>query len=96
MTFIGHRQTILDTDRQVHKQTDKQSIKYINIQTRLRQLVLKPGFRPKGRALGMYWKSQKISTASGQYFLSYVKKTTGGGGEIDPPPAGIGETSFLF
>ena len=29
----------------------------------LRQLVLKPGFRPKGR------KSQKISTASDQYFL---------------------------
>ena len=34
-------------------------------------------------------KSQKISTASDQYFLSYVKKTTGGG-QIDPPPAGIG------
>jgi len=40
---------------------------------RLRQLVLKPGFRPKGRALGIK-KSQKISTASDQYFLSYVKK----------------------
>ena len=36
----------------------------------------------------MYEKS-KISTASDQYFLSYVKKTTGGG-QIDPPPAGIG------
>ena len=34
-------------------------------------------------------KSQKMSTASDQYFLSYVKKTTGGG-QIDPPPAGIG------
>ena len=22
--------------------------------------------------------------------MSYVKKTTGGGGQIDPPPAGIG------
>jgi len=32
-------------------------------------------------------KSQKISTASDQYFLSYVKKTTGGG-QIDPPPSG--------
>ena len=31
---------------------------------------------------GMAWvrrKSQKISTASDQYFLIYVKKTTGGG-----------------
>ena len=55
----------------------------------LRQLVLKPGFRPKGRALGMWVckKSQKISTASDQHFLSYVKKTTGGGGQIDPPPS---------
>ena len=32
-------------------------------------------------------KSQKISTASDQYFLSYVKKTTVGGGQIDPPPS---------
>ena len=32
----------------------------------------------------------KISTASDRYFLSYVKKTTGGG-QIEPPlPAGIG------
>ena len=28
-----------------------------------------------------------MSTASNQYFLSYVKKTTGGG-QIDPPPQG--------
>ena len=27
----------------------------------------------------VFRKSQKISTASDQYFLSYVKKTTGGG-----------------
>ena len=50
----------------------------------LRQLVLKPGFRPKGRA----WvckKSQKISIESDQYFLSYVKKTTGGGSNCPPP-----------
>ena len=45
----------------------------------LRQLVLKPGFRPKGRALGIK-KSQKISTASDQCFLSYVKKLRGVGG----------------
>ena len=53
---------------------------------RLRQLVLKPGFRPKGRA----WvcrKSQKILTASDQYFLSFVKKITGGGVKIDPRPS---------
>ena len=39
--------------------------------------------------MGWFWvcrKSQKISTASDQYFLSYVKKTTGGG-QIDPPPS---------
>jgi len=35
-------------------------------------------------------KSQKISTASDQYFLSYVKKTSGGGQIDPPPPAGIG------
>ena len=40
-------------------------------------------------------KSQKISTASDQYFLSYVKKTTGGG-QIDPPPAGIGLIGALW
>ena len=56
---------------------------------RLRQLVLKPGFRPKGRALCSK-KSQKISTASDQYFLSYVKKTTGRGVKLTRPPAGIG------
>jgi len=39
---------------------------------------------------GVRRKSQKISTALDQYFLSYVKITTGGG-QIDPPPlAGIG------
>ena len=49
----------------------------------LRQIVLKPGFRPKG--LWLCRKSQKISTASDQYFLSYVKQTTGWG-QFDPPP----------
>ena len=36
--------------------------------------------------LWVFRKSQKISTASDQYFLSYVKKNTGGGGQIGPPP----------
>ena len=44
----------------------------------LRHLVLKPGFRPKGGGLWVCKNSQKISTASDQYFLSYVKKTQGG------------------
>ena len=35
-------------------------------------------------------KNHKISTASDQYFLSYVKKTTGGGVKLTPHPAGIG------
>ena len=43
----------------------------------LRQLVLKPGFS----------KSQTISTAADQYFLSYVKKLQGG--QIDPPPTSM-------
>ena len=50
----------------------------------LRQLVLKPGFRPKKRALGMWEKSEK--SASDQYFLSYVKKNYRGG-SICPPPS---------
>ena len=37
--------------------------------------------------------SQKISTASDQYFQSYVKKNYRGG-QIDPPLAGIGLKSF--
>ena len=32
-------------------------------------------------------KSPKISKASDQYFLSYVKKNYMGGGQIDPPPS---------
>ena len=43
--------------------------------------------------LWVFWKSHKISTASDQYFLSYVKKTRGGG-QIDPPPAGLGLKKF--
>ena len=39
-------------------------------------------------------KSQKISTASDQYFLSHVKKTTGGVKLTPPPPAGIGLRDF--
>ena len=37
--------------------------------------------------LWVFKKSQKILTASDQYFLSYVKKTTGEGGQIDLPPS---------
>ena len=36
----------------------------------------------------MQEKSENL-TASDQYFLSYIKKLQGGG-QIDPPPAGIG------
>ena len=56
----------------------------------LRQLVLKPGLCLKG-GLWVCKKSQKISTASDQYFLSYIKKTTGGGVKLTPLPA---ETGF--
>ena len=47
-------------------------------------LYKSPVLGQKG-GLWVFRKSQKISTASDQYFLSYVKKTTGGG-QIDPPP----------
>ena len=49
----------------------------------LRQLVLKPSFRPKRRALGMKEKSENFN----QNFLSYVKKTTGGGVKLTHPPS---------
>jgi len=42
-----------------------------------------PVLGPKG-GLWVCKKSQKISTASDQYFLSYVKKTTGGV-KLTPP-----------
>ena len=54
-----------------------------------------PAVSIKSPVLGLKWglwvfrKSQKISTASDQYFLSYVKKLQGGGSNC-PPPAGIG------
>jgi len=51
--------------------------------------VIRPVLGLKG-GLWVCRKSQKISTASDQYFLSYVKKTTGPGGNLTPPPAGIG------
>ena len=35
--------------------------------------------------LWVFRKSQKISTASDQYFLSYKKKKLRGGGQINPP-----------
>ena len=49
----------------------------------LRQVVLKPVLGLNG-GLWVCKKSQKISTASDQYFLSYVKKTTGGV-KLTPP-----------
>ena len=51
----------------------------------LRQLVLNPVLGLK-RGLWVCRKSQKISTASDQYFLSYVKNTTGEG-QFDPAPS---------
>ena len=36
----------------------------------------------------VFRKSQKISTVSDRYFLSYVKKIIGGGGPGPPPPQG--------
>ena len=51
-----------------------------------------PGLDLKGGLL-VFRKSQKISTASDQYVLSYVKNNYRGGGEFDlPTPAGLGLT----
>ena len=61
------------------------------------------GSRYKNPALSLKWgacvskKSQKIWTASDQYFLSYLKKNIKGGspGPL-PPPAGIGLSVHLW
>ena len=50
----------------------------------LRQLVLKPGFRPKGRALGMLEKSENFNSLRPILFKLCKKKLQGG--QIDPPP----------
>jgi len=50
----------------------------------LRQLVLKPGFRPKGRALGIYEKSENFNSLRPIHF-ELCKKTTGGGSNWPPP-----------
>ena len=52
------------------------------------QLVLKPGFRPKGRDLGMLEKSENFNSLRPILFKLCKKKLQGG--QIDPPPAGIG------
>ena len=55
----------------------------------LRQLVFKPGFRPKREGFGYEIKVRKFQQPQTNTFLSYVKKTTGGV-KFPPPPAGIG------
>ena len=55
----------------------------------LRQLVLKPGFRPKERALGMLEKSENFNSL--RLILYELCKITTGGVKL-PPPAGIGLT----
>ena len=42
------------------------------------------------RGVWVFRKSQRTSTASDQYFLSYVQKTKVGGQIAPPPPTGIG------
>ena len=44
----------------------------------LRQLVLKPGFRPKGRALGMQEKSENFNSLRPILFETCKKKLQGG------------------
>ena len=54
----------------------------------LRQLVLKPGFMPKGWALGMKEKSENFNSL--RPILFELCKNNYRGGQIDPPPAGVG------
>ena len=54
-----------------------------------RQLVLKLGFRPKGRALGMQEKSENFNSLRPILF-ELCKKNYRGGVNLTPPPAGIG------
>ena len=61
----------------------------------LRQLVLKSGFRPKGRALGMLKKSKNFNSLRPILF-ELCKRNYRGGGQIDPPPAGIGLKNFVL
>ena len=51
----------------------------------LRQLVLKPGFRPKGRALGMKEKSENFNSLRPILFESCKKKLQGGVKLTHPP-----------
>ena len=48
------------------------------------QLVLKPGFWPKGRALGMLEKSENFNSL--RPILFELCKKNYRGGQIDPPP----------
>ena len=48
------------------------------------------------RGLWVFRKSQKISTASDQYFLSYVKKTKGGGVNFPPPNRNRVNINFIL
>ena len=59
----------------------------------LRQLLLKPGFRSKGRAMGMLEKSENFNSLRPILF-ELCKKTTGWGVKLTPP-AGIGLISLL-
>ena len=54
------------------------------------QLVLKPSFRPKGRALGMIEKSENFNSLRPILFELCKKKLQGGGSNWHPPTAVIG------
>ena len=62
----------------------------------LRQLVLKPGFRPKRRALGMKEKSENFNSLRPMLFKLCKKKLQGGVKLTPPLPAGIGLKGFSF
>ena len=55
----------------------------------LRQLVLKPGFRPKERALSMLEKSENFNSLRPILFELWKKKTTGIGLTQSPKPIGL-------
>ena len=58
-------------------------------------MVLKPGFRPKGRALGIKEKSENFNSLRPILF-ELCKKTSGGGAKLTPPPAGMGFKTKVY
>ena len=69
----------------------QKSKNYQNLTTEsgLKQRFTKPDFRPHGRSIGIYEKSENFNSLW-QTLFELCRKTTEGGIYLIPPPAGIG------